>query len=864
MSAQLNDPPNFGGLVNANIKANINTPLDLVGASEGYPLPSAPILQEVYYDFGGRIVITVFLPQNYPPRDGAVVFKYRVAGTQSYTPFALNEFFVESAGVTRWVGQTSDGIVETTAYEIIATSGIYLSPVLRVATGREPTGEPTAPPTVPVLATSPTEDSITVYFNAGFTGGDDNTNVLSVEYGLDENANGAAVLASNAFGSLWTAILGPLLPATEYYFKSVVVGIGGTELQSTNGIATTAAGGGVPPPDAPNTPTFVRATTSSITVTFSGATSGGTPLPSFGVYVGTNVTPSADGVFIRTPINAGVGEATASGLVPGVNYYFMSAAENGYLPNAISAVAGPFQTLPAPPSTPLITNAVLPFLIQGPRFNTPTTTALDYYLNVDAVGCFYNVGTNTATQGQQLFGSMYAGSAVNGAPSYAGLCIADQPYNQTFGPTSDAYLAKTRAGGDTRILASWGGFYADILGLFGPYQPAGPGGWVNPSAADVTTSFLKNYCGIGTSNPLNWSRSGYTTYFDGLVLDFENVGNGGNPNVGNQYPRPQNPPPVFPGDALADKYLPYIQELADIVTTYHSIAPTLFLGNAPVSLSICEAETLAAPGNGNICAANSALNTWFAFANSAVSPSTDNYNNVPSLALNHPTQMAYMDDIFVQFYNEGANYYLGGANFPNLLAQWGFLALKAQQEAIIIGTGKKPTINIGLASGNIIPGFNTAGNAIVPSAQGPTPAVNGQMGPPFTYWYPQYGASSPPNQTNPQAPISWPNTGPTLDAINLAEAISLANAVLQTVFTNPTLVPSDWCSGMGFWAGGNATLMAQNVYRSQGISGFSPGPILPQKNVYVWSDASYPAPDPGWVTKTGQSVLPIVVGAITQ
>lgn len=854
MSAQLNDPPNFGGLVNANIKANINTPLDLVGASDGFPLPSAPTLQGIFYNLG-TVQLTVRLAGNYPPQDGSVVFKWRETGTQSYTAFTQNKFLNPSAGVTLWEGITVAGIQENTAYEIIATSGIYLSPVLRIATGQPSTGEPTSPPFVPVVAQTPTDSQIIVYFNGGFTGGDDNTNVLSVVYGLTPTTTTIANVAVQAVGSLYTATITGLVASTTYYVASVVTGLNGTVLTSGPSAAiTTGAGGGVAPTPAPNAPTFVSATVSRIFVSYSGATATGTPAPEFGIYVGTTVTPDVDGVYVAAfDVTAGVASAVAAGLVPGVNYYFMAVAQNGEPPNAVSAVSAPFQTLPAPPAAPMKTNAVTTFLIQGPRFNTPTTTALDYYINVDAVGCFYNVGTNTSAQGQQLFGSMYAGSAVNGIASYAGLCIADQPYNEAFGPTSDAYLAKTRAGGNTRLLTSLGGFFADIMGLFGPYQPAGPAGWTNPTAVNLMTSFLKNYCGIGSTNPLNWSRSGYNTYFDGLILDFENVGLGGNPRTSNQYPLPQSPKPAFPASATDPKYAPYIQGLADIVNTYTSIAPTLFLGNAPVSLSICSAETLAAPNDGNICAANSALNTWFAFASASTVPSSATYNATPSLALNHPNQMCKFDDVFVQFYNENAVNYLGGANFANLLAQWGFLALLAQ------GTGsKKTTINIGLASGNIIPGFNSAGNAIVPAAQGPTPQLDGEIGPPFTYWYPQYGAGSPPNQTNPSAPQSWPNTGPTLDAVNLAAAISEATSILQAAFKNPLIIPSSWCSGTGFWAAGNATTMAKAVYSGKTASAFSPGPILPAVETYVWSDASYPAPDPGWVSKTGTPNLPVV------
>jgi len=540
---------------------------------------------------------------------------------------------------------------------------------------------------------------------------------------------------------------------------------------------------------------------------------------------------------------AGNYSAVALNLTPATNYWAQAIFQNGVAPAALGPIAGPFSTAAGPtppaPTGPLKTNLVMPFLIQGPRFNVPYSQVLDYYINVDAVGCFYTVGGAPTAQGNQLYGSMYGASSVasgSGKPDLTGFCIADQPYNEAFGSVSDPYLLQARRGG-SRLLTSWGGFYADILGLFGPYQPPGyPGAFGNPTSINVVKSFLYNFCGItsGNTNPLNWRRNGYTTYLDGLVLDFECVGYGGNPNVSNQYPLPQSPAPVFPASATNPIYSGYSQALADIVTTYYSIAPSLFLGNAPVSLSI-NGDTVLGARAGNICAANTALNTWFAFTASNIVPSNATYNATASLALNHPVQMSYFDDIFVQFYNENAVNYLGGANFPNLLAQWGFVALKAQA----LGR-KKTTINIGLANGNIIPGFGANG-AIVPNVQGPTPQLDGEPGPPYTYWYPQYGTASPPNKTSGSGQ-TWPNTGPTLDGPNLASAISQANSILQVAISNPTLHPSDWCSGCGFWAAGGATQTAISVYSGTRKSGLSPGTILPAQNVYLWSDASYPSP----------------------
>jgi hypothetical protein len=207
--------------------------------------------------------------------------------------------------------------------------------------------------------------------------------------------------------------------------------------------------------------------------------------------------------------------------------------------------------------------------------------------------------------------------------------------------------------------------------------------------------------------------------------------------------------------------------------------------------------------------------------------------------------MCYFDEIFVQFYNEEPDYYLGGSKFTNVLAQWGYVAILAQQQ---VPTVKNTRINIGLAKGTIIPG----GSPAVDAAQGPTAPLDGQTGPPYEYFYPQYNTESPPNNTTNTAYTTWPNTGNQgVDAGNLAAALRGANLILQQAFGNAGLVTSDWLSGVGFWAGGEATTMAQEVYTNG--SSASPGNILPSITTYCWSDASYPAPDPAWANN-----LPIV------
>jgi len=612
-----------------------------------------------------------------------------------------------------------------------------------------------------------------------------------------------------------------------------------------------------PPSAAPTVPSQATApTSSSITVYFSSAPVTGSQPLSYAILYGTSTAPTTAFPATRVSPALSLYTATVTGLASGTTYYFKSVATNPYGAK-VSAVSAGISTTggPVPPSAPLKTNLVCPFLIQGPRFGTPSNVAVDYYLNVDAVGAQYQVGGSTAT-GQQVFAAMYAGTAgaagdvTNGGAvpvPYAGACTADQVFAWLGGSGpgagianySDTYLQAAQAtmGANGRLLMSWGGFFADILGLFGPYQPVGaiggyPAGSTNPAAADVVRSFLYNYCGItaGNTNPLGWARqnsnntSSYSTFFSGLILDFENIGLS---SPINGYPNVSGLPPAnFPASAALDPYVLYPQQLANIVTTYYSVAPTLFLGNAPVSLCI-----VADVGTTNICAPNTALNTWYAFPTATVPPTAGTYNGAASLALNHPQQMSYFDDVFVQFYNEIPPYYIGGQYFANLLACWGYTALEAQK------LGRKTTrINIGLCKGSIIPGGPAP---FVAAAQG-APAPYSPNPPPFTYWYPQYCEASPPNNT-----AVWDNTSPATDPKNLAAAILNANDLLKTATGNSALAPTDWCSGMGFWAGNRATLEAQKVYNASDAD--SPGAILPALQTYCWSDAMYPSPDPAWI-----------------
>jgi hypothetical protein len=722
------------------------------------------------------------------------------------------------------------------------------SAVLSTASG-SPT-PPNIPPGIPfTVQNSPPSTSITILMNrAGVTG--DPTPTYSFLYGTTTTPT-ISVPALQVIGSLYSAVITGLTPSTAYYFKSVATNSAGSQTSVVSGAITTGAGSGTAPNQAPSVPAVSGTPTSnSITVTFDVAGITGTPTPSYNLLFGTTTSPTAP--LVATLVSGTTYTGTATGLTPSTAYYFKSEAQNGISPNAVSAVSVAISTAVTPQLPALKTNVVLPFLIQGPRFNSVAPWAgIDYYMATPATGAFLTVG-GTSAQGQQLFGSMYAGTVGSagdisggGVPTvpYAGSCTADVVFNPSFGTQSDAYLKGIQNALGTKggVMACLGGFYGDVLGLFGPYLPTGYPGPAQPTAQQVIQSFLYNYCGItaGNSNPLNWVRqnsnntSSYTFYFNGLILDFENVGNG---NPLNSFPyAPPSSPPAFPAQSTNPTYAPYINAIGNMPSQYYAIAPTLFFGNAPVSLSI-----FADVGNTNICTANTALSTWFAFPTATVPPTVATYNATSSMALNHPEQLSYMDDVFVQFYNEGADYYPGGQYFTNLLAGWGYLALQAQKL-----NRKKTLINLGLAKGNITPGGSPPYTANV---QGPTPQLSGQTAP-YTYWYPQYATASPPNSTSAsQNAMFWPNTSPAKDPVNVANAIMSANSILQSMTGNAGLIPSDWLSGMGFWAGGNATLMAKAIYDKNNT--LSPenavAGSLPHTYTYCWGDASYPAPDPLW------------------
>ena len=520
-----------------------------------------------------------------------------------------------------------------------ATRGVQYNTTdsfLLSANAPAPAPDPNFAPSVPQLATQPFSTSMLLYFNvAGVTGTAPLT--FAIAYGTTTLTSQVIALRANPDLSVYVANVTGLQVSTAYQFASVVASATGGVLISATVSFTTSAGTGTPPTISPTaaTPTFTRATSTSITLAITASSATGTPTPVISLLYGTASPYLVPFNFAQS--GTGVYSITVPNLLPSTTYYFFTVASNGAAPNAISNLSAGFSTLAAPAIPSLKTNLVTPFLIQGPRFGQVSPwPGLDYYLNVGAVGAVYVPGASS-TSGQQVFASMYAGSVgaagnLSGDPAnpvpYAGSLVADQPFAWLGGGSggsnySDVYLnaQKTAMGSNGRLLLSWGGFLADVLGLFGPYQPAGyPAGATNPAVGDVIKSICRIYLGLsGSDNPLSWVRinsnstSNWNVVYDGIVLDFENVGLG---NPQNSYPyAPPGTPPSFPADSTNATYLPYQVALASIPILFYNESPTKFVANAPVSLSL-----VADRGTTNICAPNTGLNNWYGFATATRTP----------------------------------------------------------------------------------------------------------------------------------------------------------------------------------------------------------------------------------------------------
>ena len=775
---------------------------------------------------------------------------------------------VNKASSAAYDFQASNGLVQD-ATELNKGTSYYL-----FKNSANPPTPPSAPPGVPFYVGGATASTITMNINvAGVQGSP--PPVYSVLYGTTPNP-ATPFPAYRAFGSLYTAQLTGLQSNTSYYFKSVATNAAGQQISAVSVGVTTSDGTGTAPSAPPTVPVVSGTPTSStITVTFDVAGITGSPPPYYTVLVGPTTNPT--GPFPATFVSGTTYQAVATGLAPNTNYYFKSVAQNGISPNQVSAVSAAIKTgtgpTPPPPTGPLQTLCHHTFLVPIAPFiysyvpppgtssggNAPIDAALTWVLNADAPN-----GAANST-----YGDFYCRSFIDTTkapystiPTIVPNITTGGCYNTDgldYSAVSNSYLGSINSQPNTKLIVSLGGFYGDVLGFFGPYVvPGAVAGWVTPTGVDLVDSIAYAfYNNSGAPNPMGWARtgSGNTTAstwgaqtWDGLNIDFENIGLGGRLIQGGAWGTTQWPPALTTDrnfvPALTDvigasstTYGQYVGAIKDMIVHHGTAYPDKILTSAPISLAINGDEST------NITATQNALGTWFAFPTSDTVPSDQTYNSAASDAMIHPSVLCYFDDVFVQFYNEGPDVYLGGKNFVNLVAQWGYVALKAQAQ------GKKNVrINIGLAYGQV--SNITDQNPPPPVATFPPGGTDGPTAPfspnpaPFTYFYPQFATASPPNPP----PSAFPNISVAGDPQTLSDTLKAATAILITSF--PGITTASWCSGAGFFAGAPATQMAKNIYTSSSQY-FVPG--LPAGATYLWGEAYFPAVQPGW-----QGNVPIV------
>ena len=172
---------------------------------------------------------------------------YVLYGTTT-TPDTLFPAFVTSGTV---YGANVTGLTANTTYYFKSVArnseGEKISAVSVGVTTDGPGGTPpSGPPTVPVVSGTPTEDSITVTFDAaGITGNPTPTYSILVGPNTTPTQPVAATLVS---GTTYTATVSALNPATTYYFKSVAAN--GNVPDQVSALSAGIATAGTPPPPA--------------------------------------------------------------------------------------------------------------------------------------------------------------------------------------------------------------------------------------------------------------------------------------------------------------------------------------------------------------------------------------------------------------------------------------------------------------------------------------------------------------------------------------------------------------------------------------------------------------------------------------
>ena len=417
-------------------------------------------------------------------------------------------------------------------------------------------------------------------------------------------------------------------------------------------------------------------------------------------------------------------------------------------------------------ATTLTTNAMVTFLINGPNIYQ-TNQYVNWYINSD---------------NSPKWGDLYLTSQT-GQPSNAAGTMAYSTSGLNASPQSGDYF-KARQQAGVKIQVSLGGFYYDMLGSIISEQQA--------------SDFIQTVCyvllGLGDAswNKLSWNASGLVDstgariYFDGLNLDIENIGQGGNPNRpaaggGNLPAVPVAVSPPVPDTGPYPSTYNYMIGTCKVLCTAWGTygSPSKIFSIAPLSPATTLLTKNTAPTN--------ALGNYQPFPSPTSPLST--YNNGSGIQLDaqiHPNQLKYFSQVFPQIYNEEAVWLPGGANFNDNVTQWAYLVKKAQD------LGGSTKMILGFATQDI------------------------QLG------------------------VPWNNTN---DPELVDAALVYANNKLKAFY--PTIQISDWCDGIGFWASPSGTTTLKLVY-SEAPTRMPNLPVV--GNCMVWADADYvlSAEDPLW------------------
>jgi hypothetical protein len=523
---------------------------------------------------------------------------------------------------------------------------------------------------------------------------------------------------------------------TKYYFQCKAFnGVSPDFLSIIRSYSTTGSGGNTPPSGPPTVPAVLgNPTSTTIAMTFD--TTGITGSPSLAYSLGFST--SAGGTYTYIPaLIVGSGptySATVTGLTPNTQYYFKSKVSNTFPPDQISAASAAVSTANTPPPPSAMTNMCLVTFLVK---NNDT-----WQIDTDgsaAFGTLFLTGTNA---GQIISG---AGS---GLPSQA---------------DSITYLKAVRALANTKLMVSMGG----ATGVLTTMMPSVQG------ARDLVNTIWNSLFGAASPNTLNWSNAAWgggptPLFFDGLDLDWEN-GIGG------------------------DEAFAFVDQWRLNVAAYGGAVGKKYLNMAPQS-------------------PNSWVNPGY---NNSTSPWTNNLNNIPftsslsalntlasgfltSQALAAPEQLKLFDVVFIQCYNQEAEYLTKPAQsttynpvFTTQLAQWAYLVMKARR------AGGNTVLCWGFASTDAL--FNT----------------------------------------------QWVNGGGKDGAI-LNSAIQLINPIVSAQLVADGGAPCtaiEWSQGFGMW----------NSPSNLGPIEFLFGPTSDTRKTTVastytifYSSATYPAPDPNW------------------